>query len=665
MRKCLNLLLILIVATFFGLVTKQAQAGSLVKISDKNLVLSSDAIITGKVLSIESRWDASKTNIYTDITIALNQTIKGDLGSNTIVIEQVGGKIGDKQVWLTGSPEFSVGEEVLLFLKANSEGVLHTAHMGMGKFSISQTSENKTVFRPSLDKSKVYNAQEYLQNIKELVAANPQNTTNNLKLVPTEYIPGQGERLDNFTLTNTRFFQPDNKGMVTFSLNSTAAPVSGGAVTELNNAITAWNNSGSQLRLVNGGVTSICGIAADNQSVVSFSRCDRDMMDPPMGGEGMISTVMLVVNTSNFRIINSTRFNQIMEADILYNNAFNSVLSTSKDLEELITHDLGIAFGLDNSSTDPNEPNATLREAIMYFIPHLDKRGARLNTDDQSGVNRLYPFVDPVRLDAATLPVPTVNVAYLAQVTAAAGTPPYTYAVTNGRLPFGLDLNMFGVIAGIPTNVESQTFDVTVTDQANFKATQTFQLATTSLAPRITTVSPSRVSYNSNSMITLTGFNFSTVTQVRLSNGRLLAFQATNNNTIVFGVAGPGMTGTLSDITLISPGGNVTLPSAIFFDGPSLKSARADAVKVRNMKGKFVNQKAIIIKGDGLTLNQQIRINGTAANLTPARSMDGDIVYFGVVRDAIGTKGDFTVTIFDADLNSESNEVAGQRRNPQ
>lgn len=665
MRKCLNLLLILIVATFFGLVTKQAQAGSLVKISDKNLVLSSDAIITGKVLSIESRWDASKTNIYTDITIALNQTIKGDLGSNTIVIEQVGGKIGDKQVWLTGSPEFSVGEEVLLFLKANSEGVLHTAHMGMGKFSISQTSENKTVFRPSLDKSKVYNAQEYLQNIKELVAANPQNTTNNLKLVPTEYIHGQGERLDNFTLTNTRFFQPDNKGMVTFSLNSTAAPVSGGAVTELNNAITAWNNSGSQLRLVNGGATSICGIAADNQSVVSFSRCDRDMMDPPMGGEGMISTVMLVVNTSNFRIINSTRFNQIMEADILYNNAFNSVLSASKDLEELITHDLGIAFGLDNSSTDPNEPNATLREAIMYFIPHLDKRGARLNTDDQSGVNRLYPFVDPVRLDAATLPVPTVNVAYLAQVTAAAGTPPYTYAVTNGRLPFGLDLNMFGVIAGIPTNVESQTFDVTVTDQANFKATQTFQLATTSLAPRITTVSPSRVSYNSNSMITLTGFNFSTVTQVRLSNGRLLAFQATNNNTIVFGVAGPGMTGTLSDITLISPGGNVTLPSAIFFDGPSLKSARADAVKVRNMKGKFVNQKAIIIKGDGLTLNQQIRINGTAANLTPARSMDGDIVYFGVVRDAIGTKGDFTVTIFDADLNSESNEVAGQRRNPQ
>ncbi|MBK7992577.1 MAG: hypothetical protein IPK14_03945 [Blastocatellia bacterium] len=665
MRKCLNLLLILIVATFFGLVTKQAQAGSLVKISDKNLVLSSDAILTGKVLSIESRWDASKTNIYTDITIALNQTIKGDLGSNTIVIEQVGGKIGDKQVWLTGSPEFSVGEEVLLFLKANSEGVLHTAHMGMGKFSISQTSENKTVFRPSLDKSKVYNAQEYLQNIKELVAANPQNTTNNLKLVPTEYIPGQGERLDNFTLTNTRFFQPDNKGMVTFSLNSTAAPVSGGAVTELNNAITAWNNSGSQLRLVNGGATSICGIAADNQSVVSFSRCDRDMMDPPMGGEGMISTVMLVVNTSNFRIINSTRFNQIMEADILYNNAFNSVLSASKDLEELITHDLGIAFGLDNSSTDPNEPNATLREAIMYFIPHLDKRGARLNTDDQSGVNRLYPFVDPVRLDAATLPVPTVNVAYLAQVTAAAGTPPYTYAVTNGRLPFGLDLNMFGVIAGIPTNVESQTFDVTVTDQANFKATQTFQLATTSLAPRITTVSPSRVSYNSNSMITLTGFNFSTVTQVRLSNGRLLAFQATNNNTIVFGVAGPGMTGTLSDITLISPGGNVTLPSAIFFDGPSLKSARADAVKVRNMKGKFVNQKAIIIKGDGLTLNQQIRINGTAANLTPARSMDGDIVYFGVVRDAIGTKGDFTVTIFDADLNSESNEVAGQRRNPQ
>lgn len=666
MRKWINLLLVLIVAGFFSLLpAHHAQAASAVRISDKNLVISSDVIVTGKVIAIESRWDSSRSNIYTDITVSLTQTIKGEIKSQILVIEQLGGQLGDKQVWLTGSPEFSVSEEVLLFLKANDEGVLHTSHLSMGKFSIFKQAGKHTIVSSNLVGKSKYNAEDYLANIKELVSITGQKSDENIqiKTIPVGYVPGSGELLNNFKLSTARFFNPDSAAMVSFVVNSTASPVPGGANTEINNAMAAWNNAGSRLKLANGGASTICGAKTDQQSVISFSGCNP-MMDPPMNGQGVMSTVMVVVNKNDFRIINGVKFNQITEADIVYNNGFNSVLGASKDLEEIITHDLGIAFGLDNSSSDPNEQDPTLREAVMYFQPHLDKRGARLNTDDQTAVNRIYPFITPVQVNATTLPTGLFNVAYNGQVTASGGTPPFTFAITKGQVPTGLDLNSLGFIAGIPTKIETQSFDVTVTDQANFKATRTFQIATTSLPPRLSSIVNPRVSYNSNSMVTITGFNFSTVTDVRVTQGRLLAFRATNDNTLVIGLAGPGTTGVLTDITIINPGGMISMPSAILYDGPALKSAQAAKVRVRNMKGKFVNQKAIVLKGDGLTLNQQIRVNGAAVNLTPARSDHDDIVYFGTLKSAIPAKGDFTVTVFDPGLNSESNGVKGKRLDP-
>ncbi len=662
MRNGIKLLLVLIIASFFGLIpTKQAQAASAVRMSDKNLVLSSDAIVTGKVVYIESRKDNG--SIYTDITIAVNQNIKGNLKTNTIVIEQLGGQVDDKQIWFTGSPEFSTGEEVLLFLKANTEGILHTNQLSLGKFSISEQTGNRIITGANLaSKTNLYDASKFIENIKQLVLDNPTESSVVLNPTPKNYLPGTGRRLDNFTLTTARFFAPDSAAPVTFLVNSAAAPVSGGANTEINNAMTAWNNAGSRLKLVNGGATSICGAKMDGKSTISFNGCDPNaVLDPTMDGQGMLSTVMVVVDTTTFRIINGTKFNPIVESDIVYNNAFNNILSASKDLEELITHDLGIAFGLDNSSKDPNEPDPVLSQAIMYFQPHLDKRGAKLNTDDQTAVNRLYPFINPVQLNAITLAAPVVNVAYTAQLAASAGSPPFTFALTNGKLPAGLSLSMAGVITGTPTAIESQTFQVTVTDQANFTDSKMFTLSTTALAPRIASISPTRVAYNGLAMITIKGFNFTTTTSVKVTKGTVQAFKATDDNTIVFGITGPGVTGQLTDVTVVNPGGMVTMPSAILFDGPMLKSASVSRVMVRNKKGTLISTNSIVVKGDGLTLNQQIRINGTAATLTPARSTNGDIVYYGSVAKQLPKKGDFNVTVFDPDLNSESNPVKGQR----
>ena len=65
-------------------------------------------------------------------------------------------------------------------------------------------------------------------------------------------------------------------------------------------------------------------------------------------------------------------------------------------------------------------------------------------------------------------------------VTAAGGTPPYSFAATGGVLPAGMSFNTgTGAFTGTPTNTVNTSFTVTVTDAANATASQRFQLIVT------------------------------------------------------------------------------------------------------------------------------------------------------------------------------------------
>ncbi|MBX5467446.1 MAG: cell wall-binding repeat-containing protein [Firmicutes bacterium] len=69
-------------------------------------------------------------------------------------------------------------------------------------------------------------------------------------------------------------------------------------------------------------------------------------------------------------------------------------------------------------------------------------------------------------ITTATLPGASVGSAYSVNLQATGGTPPYTWAVTNGSLPPGLTLTSAGVLSGTPTEPGSGPtfFTVTVTD---------------------------------------------------------------------------------------------------------------------------------------------------------------------------------------------------------
>ena len=74
------------------------------------------------------------------------------------------------------------------------------------------------------------------------------------------------------------------------------------------------------------------------------------------------------------------------------------------------------------------------------------------------------PLHPPLRIMTSQLAAAVVGVAYTASLEAIGGAPPYTWAVTSGSLPQGLELSPAGTVTGIPTDAQSTSFSVRVTD---------------------------------------------------------------------------------------------------------------------------------------------------------------------------------------------------------
>jgi hypothetical protein len=98
-----------------------------------------------------------------------------------------------------------------------------------------------------------------------------------------------------------------------------------------------------------------------------------------------------------------------------------------------------------------------------------------------------------------TLPAATVGQPYTATLAASGGTPAYTWAVSGGALPAGLNLAANGQITGTPTAPAGSSFTVTVTDAGQpvaQTATQAVSLQVVGGAPILTTAQAPSYSTN-------------------------------------------------------------------------------------------------------------------------------------------------------------------------
>jgi hypothetical protein len=97
------------------------------------LVSTSDNIVQGRVESVEARYENKLVCTY--ISVAVDDPIKGDR-RRTVLVRQLGGKIGARTTWVAGMPQFKAGDQVIVFLKNRQDGTFDVIGLNQGKYNI-------------------------------------------------------------------------------------------------------------------------------------------------------------------------------------------------------------------------------------------------------------------------------------------------------------------------------------------------------------------------------------------------------------------------------------------------------------------------------------------------------------------------------------------------
>jgi len=100
----------------------QARATTVHPFTLEELIYVSDRILTGEVVSIESRFVLDGTAIHTYVEVEVAEVLKGEAPRGNQVVWLMGGVVGDRAMITDANPTFEDGEQVLLFLEEDPHG---------------------------------------------------------------------------------------------------------------------------------------------------------------------------------------------------------------------------------------------------------------------------------------------------------------------------------------------------------------------------------------------------------------------------------------------------------------------------------------------------------------------------------------------------------------
>ncbi len=509
MKRVLNNLALkslILFISFLGL-AHQALATTVIIPADDELIISSRAIVRGKVLSVMSAYDSEQDRIYTYVTVKVQEVLKGNITEKKIVLKELGGTVGDRTMVIFGNAQFTPGEQTLLYLDTWADGSLRTHELFLGKFNIidDPATGQRMVVRSSPDKNtevlqfqphanhshgpatEKLELSAYLKMVRNRLAANLDQSINfeyqYYRNVPLMMEPAEHGRLTRngnleaqfALLGNFRFFEPDSGQAVNCMVKPTNAP-SPETVNDMLGAMGAWSNvTGCSLQLGSSGQLSACYTTTGLLGIgIVFDNCDG-RNSPSSGCANILAWGGISATGPGTRVINGVNFRETRQGFVSFNPFASCHFTNRCNVQEVATHELGHALGLDHSQDS---------SATMAAFAHFDGRCASIRTDDENGIRFIYPAGSgggggTLTITTASLANGTVGSAYSQTLAASGGTPSYSWALASGSgpLPTGLTLNSNGTITGTPSAAGTSNFTVRVTDSQQATAQKAFSIA--------------------------------------------------------------------------------------------------------------------------------------------------------------------------------------------
>jgi len=117
---------------------ESARATVMVEVSLEDMARDADVIVRGTVTrtGVRMRFEEGRLEPYTSSELRISDWIAG-AGGERLVIRERGGEWQGGGHWIDGTPQYRVGEEVVVFLRRDAaEGSYRTYAMAQGKFIV-------------------------------------------------------------------------------------------------------------------------------------------------------------------------------------------------------------------------------------------------------------------------------------------------------------------------------------------------------------------------------------------------------------------------------------------------------------------------------------------------------------------------------------------------
>ena len=261
-------------AMFMALIfPAQSFATLVVPVTDTDLIEQDAAIVQGQIVSITSvesqGYNQNAPQIFTLVRLTVQEVLKGRLiRPHSLTIKQLGGRVGDSQYWLEGSPEFFVGENVVLFLSLHPDGSPRVAQLYQGKLTIMHDPDTGKEFAyrespppgvhvldkqgapqqtPQLPLVYSFHELEALKvRIQSLMNTRPQTLPKQFIVSPSPSPKAKTQSHAKFTFLGPgRWHEPDNDRPVRMKLYTRGEPAAPGqGFDSVREAFQAWNMLG-------------------------------------------------------------------------------------------------------------------------------------------------------------------------------------------------------------------------------------------------------------------------------------------------------------------------------------------------------------------------------------------------------------------------------------